>query len=84
MPAYDYKCEACEHTFELLKSIDSRNDPEKEECPKCKKKKVKMQIGAAVMMDSVRVFGLKPTGQHKERMEQIKHNLSKDRRSNIK
>jgi putative FmdB family regulatory protein len=84
MPLYDYQCEDCNHTFSLMKSIDARHDPEKEACPECKKEKVKMQIGAAAIMDSVRVFGLKPSGQHKERMQQIKHNLKNDRRSKLK
>jgi putative FmdB family regulatory protein len=84
MPLYDYKCEGCDHVFSQIKSINSRHEPQEEECPECKEKKVKMQIGAACIMDSVRVFGLKPSGQHKDRMEQIKYNLKRDRRSKLK
>ena len=34
MPIYEYKCEKCDHIFEELLSIDSKNP----ECPNCKSK----------------------------------------------
>ena|SRR5687768_480894 len=43
MPTYDYKCDACGHTFELFQSIKA--DPVKK-CPVCGKNKVKRLIGA--------------------------------------
>ena len=42
MPTYDYKCDACGHTFELFQSIKA--DPVKR-CPVCGKNKVKRLIG---------------------------------------
>jgi|SRR5687767_1481265 len=42
MPTYDYKCDACGHTFELFQSIKA--DPVKR-CPACGKNKVKRLIG---------------------------------------
>ena len=42
MPTYDYKCDACGHTFELFQSIKA--DPVKK-CPVCGKNKVKRLIG---------------------------------------
>jgi putative FmdB family regulatory protein len=42
MPTYDYKCDACGHTFELFQSIKA--DPMKR-CPACGKNKVKRLIG---------------------------------------
>src|SRR4051794_33627105 len=42
MPTYDYKCDACGHTFELFQSMKA--DPVRK-CPKCKKSKVKRLIG---------------------------------------
>lgn len=33
MPSYNYSCEKCEHTTELMRTISKRNDPLK--CEKC-------------------------------------------------
>ncbi len=43
MPTYDYRCDACEHQWELFQSIKA--EPEKK-CPACKKKKARRLIGA--------------------------------------
>ena len=43
MPTYDYKCTACNHTFELFQSMSAR--PVRK-CPKCGNLKVKRLIGA--------------------------------------
>ena len=43
MPTYDYKCDACEHTWEEFKSIKA--EPTKK-CPGCGKKKARRLIGA--------------------------------------
>ena len=43
MPTYDYKCDACDHLWELFQSIKA--EPEKK-CPSCKKKKARRLIGA--------------------------------------
>lgn len=43
MPTYDYKCTACDHTWELFQSIKA--EPEKK-CPSCGKKKAQRLIGA--------------------------------------
>lgn len=43
MPTYDYKCDACQHTFELFQSI---NDPVKKKCPECGKSKLRRLFGA--------------------------------------
>jgi putative FmdB family regulatory protein len=42
MPTYDYKCEACDHTFEKFHSITA--DPVRK-CPVCGKRKVRRLIG---------------------------------------
>jgi putative FmdB family regulatory protein len=42
MPTYDYKCDACEHEFELFQSIKA--DPIKK-CPECGRAKVRRLIG---------------------------------------
>lgn len=43
MPTYDYKCDACDHAWELFQSIKA--EPEKK-CPSCGKKKARRLIGA--------------------------------------
>ena len=43
MPTYSYRCENCNHTFDLFQRITA--DPEKM-CPKCKEPKLKRLIGA--------------------------------------
>lgn len=43
MPTYDYKCDACDHAWELFQSIKA--EPEKK-CPACNKKKARRLIGA--------------------------------------
>ena len=42
MPTYDYKCEACGHSFEVFHSIKAKPI---RKCPECKKLKVKRLIG---------------------------------------
>ena len=38
MPMYEFKCEACEHEFEVLMGA---NDPKPRKCPECGRLKVK-------------------------------------------
>lgn len=48
MPTYEYKCDACEHTFDEFQSFSE--EPLKK-CPKCGKKKLRRLFGggAAVL-----------------------------------
>jgi putative FmdB family regulatory protein len=48
MPTYDYKCDACGHSFELFQSI---SEPVQKKCPECGKLKLRRLFGtgAAVM-----------------------------------
>lgn len=43
MPTYDYKCKACDHTWEEFQSIKA---PATKKCPSCGKSKAERQIGA--------------------------------------
>ncbi len=43
MPTYDYKCNACDHTFELFQQMI---DSVKKKCPECGELKLKRLIGA--------------------------------------
>lgn len=74
MPTYDYVCSNCEHRFEKICRIDSRHDPESEPCPSCNKKNsVSLEVSAPSLMSPFRVEGLvKPKGDFRERMQQIK------------
>ena len=43
MPTYDYRCDACDHAWELFQQMTA--DPVKS-CPECGKKKARRLIGA--------------------------------------
>ncbi|MCX6166054.1 MAG: zinc ribbon domain-containing protein [Ignavibacteriae bacterium] len=43
MPTYDYKCDSCNHTFEVMQSI---KDEPLTKCPNCGKNKLKKQISS--------------------------------------
>lgn len=42
MPTYDYECEACGHSFEILQGMGEKKLTK---CPKCKKAKLHRLIG---------------------------------------
>jgi putative FmdB family regulatory protein len=42
MPTYDYKCDACDHAFELFQSITAAA---KRKCPECGKPKLRRLFG---------------------------------------
>lgn len=42
MPTYDYRCNACEHTFEEFQSF---SDKPLKKCPKCGKQKLQRLFG---------------------------------------
>jgi putative FmdB family regulatory protein len=42
MPTYEYKCDHCEHVFDVFQSITA--EPVKK-CPECKKLKIRRLIG---------------------------------------
>src|SRR5690349_2715855 len=42
MPTYDYKCQACGHTFDELQSF---SEPPLTKCPACKKNKLERLFG---------------------------------------
>ncbi len=50
MPIYEYYCEKCEHAFEEVMSISSRNEPTENPCPECKEENtIKRGISATTM-----------------------------------
>ena len=64
MPTYDYKCDACEHTWEEFKSIKA--EPTKK-CPSCGKKGLKKLMSAPV-------FRLKGSGWYETDFKSDKEN----------
>jgi putative FmdB family regulatory protein len=40
MPNYAFRCEKCDHSFDEMLALNDRDNPTKQPCPKCKKKKV--------------------------------------------
>ncbi|MDP7004811.1 MAG: zinc ribbon domain-containing protein [Phycisphaerales bacterium] len=42
MPTYDYRCQECEHEFDLFQQM---SDPVKKKCPECGVLKLKRLIG---------------------------------------
>jgi len=81
MPTYDYKCSSCEYTFEKIMRISERHLPETESCPNCNLSNTVQQcIVAASLVSPFRLDGVKKApSQFKERMQQIKHGLGKQR-----
>ena len=47
MPTYDYKCNKCDHSFEVLQSI---NADKLTTCPECKKEALQRLIGTGGMI----------------------------------
>jgi putative FmdB family regulatory protein len=41
MPNYSFECEGCSHKFEVFLKMSENDNPTKEKCPSCGKKKVK-------------------------------------------
>jgi len=52
MPIYEYRCDCCEHEFEVLQSI---SDDRLTDCPACKRSALRKKL-------SVAAFHLKGTG----------------------
>ena len=47
MPTYDYRCNACDHEFELFQSM---TDKVKRTCPKCGKRQLERLIGTGAAL----------------------------------
>lgn len=86
MPLYTYYCNSCESEFDDIRIIAERNVPETLPCPKCAEKTVNIKLAAPAICSAHRVDVAKSSkvqGDFKERMQQIKKNLSKDKNANI-
>ena len=71
MPLYEYNCESCEHSFELLSSVGDMNKPVKKPCPECGEKKIKKGFGVPITGANANVTVEKMCPGFTRRMEQI-------------
>jgi len=82
MPIYEYYCESCEHSFELLSNIDDRDKPLKKPCPECGiKKKIKKGISVPITGANANITPEKMCPGFTRKMEQIAKSGVVDRAS---
>lgn len=78
MPSYDYQCSKCNHSFEESYRIADRDTPVGEPCPNCKEVgNVERIIGAPALCSPMAMGRIKPKGDFRERMKQIRENHKK-------
>lgn len=74
MPVYEYRCNACEHKFELLQSISAQ--PEDAQCPKCNKansQRIMSAFASQIKGDHKTGFAeMKAYDMYNERMDKFK------------
>ena len=76
MIIYEYKCLACNHTFDRRLSMIDHALPTTEPCPNCQEHKVEQTYGAPVFIDPVRL-GVKkaPADFQKYVLGRIQHSV---------
>jgi len=74
MPTYEYKCFACDHTFEQFLKLSERKAPTKKACPSClakgKVQQVVLSLPGVAVDTSHRIDG-KASGQFKDIMQKV-------------
>ena len=78
MPTYEYECRECNYQFEAFHWVDDRKQPEKDCCPKCGKKRIKLgyvttngSAPAMKMDDNMRIDKPHNTNGFQEAMERV-------------
>lgn len=73
MPAYDYKCNQCDHVFEQTKKIADRDDVGTDVCPECATTgQITRQVGSPLVAYSVITKGYgRIDGGFKEVLQKI-------------
>ncbi len=71
MPLYEYRCEACDHQYEIVQSVNA--NPEETICPKCNKAQSRRLMSS---------FASKIVGTHKPGFSEDKaYNMLNERMS---
>lgn len=72
MPTYEYRCNACQETFEEFLPLAKRKTPEKKACPCCGEKRVKQVVlsSPSVGVDLGKDIH-KATGGFKDAMQKV-------------
>ncbi len=74
MPVYEYQCNACDHKFELLQSVNAR--PEDTSCPQCNEvnaQRLMSAFASQIKGDHKPGFGeMKAYDMYNERMDKFK------------
>jgi hypothetical protein len=87
MPNYGFVCDKCDHSFDRLLSIADREQPLKEKCPSCGKKKgVRRQYDSysqTVSSDATLTPNKATGGKWNELMGRMKKGLSKRHHKNL-
>jgi putative FmdB family regulatory protein len=73
MPIYDFKCRACENTFESFKRISTREEPLSEACPSCGQLGyIELLLSAPAIIDPRKLGGRLPVNTKlQEKLQQI-------------
>ena len=72
MPFYDYKCKECDHTWDEQQTIDARNVPRYNPCPKCGSSgDIALVIGKVNLGDSIQLGVKKPPRDVEKRLRYI-------------
>lgn len=77
MPLYQYKCNACEHTFNRKLKISERNNPIDEDCPSCDSRgHINQLIGTPLVSYSTNP-GMKVSDNFTDRLNEMKKTKGK-------
>jgi len=74
MPIYEYVCNDCNEVFESLQTMEMRNAPVYEPCPKCKKEGfIEKYVGQPLVAERNRLMGTgsKMPSNFRSRMKEI-------------
>lgn len=83
MPMYDYKCGACDHTFEKIVKSDNRLDAEQEPCPKCGKHEIRYAILSTPKVSYGNPGSLKTSDSFNDRLKEIKAKVPERFKENL-
>lgn len=74
MPIYEYKCAACQHTFELTLSMKDNDVPKESPCPECKAEGTvdRYFSSAPKTIDAFNAGRVRLNGDFRNKLENIK------------